>query len=448
MKPLKITISGVRGIVGETFTPELIIAFSQAFGTYTDGGKVIIARDTRVSGEMVRFAVMAGLISAGCEVVDLGICPTPTLQLAVETTDARGGIAITASHNSNDWNALMFIRSDGIYLNSYQGEELLDVYHEGEFRKVSWSDLKPAITDETAISRHLSRILDSTDIASVRKRKFRVAIDCCNGAGSLVTEKFLRELGCEVVAINNEPNGIFPHDPEPIASNLGQLSQVVKENSVDIGFAQDADADRLAIVSGKGEPIGEDYTLALCTEFVLRKKPGLVVISLSTTRAIDDIAKKYKSTVVRTRVGDVNVTEYLKDNHGVIGGEGNGGVVVPEIHYAQDSFVAIATILQFMTITGQSISELKKLLPAYHIIKKKVACPPQKVHTILDGLREFYRNDKVDLLDGIRMERGNSWIHIRLSNTEPVMRVISESADKREAEALSNSALKEIRKYL
>lgn len=452
MKPLKISVSGIRGVASETLTPELVVKFAQAFGTYLDGGKVIIGRDTRVSGDMVRYAVLSGLISTGCEVLDLGIVPTPTIQLMVEKFGARAGVAITASHNSADWNALIFIRADGMFLNGYQGEELLDIYHEEDFIKATWDKLKPAQTDYETPSRiHLDTILNFFDKELIKKKKLRVALDSCNGAASVITQQLLKELGCEVVAINVEPNGLFPREPEPVSVNLTQFCSMIKSSKlpIDIGFAQDADGDRLAIVNEKGEPIGEEYTLVLATEYWLsRREKGTVVTNLSTTRAIDDVAKKYSVSVVRTRVGDVNVTETLKNGGGVIGGEGNGGVVIPKIHYAQDSLAAMTLILQYLAETDEQLSVLVGRLPYYKIVKKKIECPPEKVHVILAEIREMYKNEEMDLMDGIKVKWDDCWLHIRGSGTEPIIRVIAEAKSERRAENLADTILRQIRKYL
>ena len=303
MKPLKIGITGVRGIVGQTFTPELAIEFAQAFGSYLDGGRILICRDTRPSGPMIRSAVIAGLLAAGCEVVDLGVSPTPSMQLAVKWLEADGGIAITAGHNPSQWNALKFIRGDGLYLNFTQGEELLDIFHQGEFLKATWTTIRQDIEHTDPIGKHIQVLQDSFAVDAIRARRLVVAVDCCNGACSLLSPRWLESLGCEVLALNNDPAAPFPHAPEPKPDTMAQLCAVVKAGRADIGFAHDADGERLGIVTELGEPLSEEMTLALATEIRLRKKNGTIVTNISTTQAIEFIAAKHGASVVRTPVG-------------------------------------------------------------------------------------------------------------------------------------------------
>src|SRR6266478_4827274 len=303
MKPLKIGITGVRGIVGETFTPEVAVGFAQAFATYLDSGRILVCRDTRLSGPMVRSAVVAGLLAAGCEVIDCGICPTPSLQLAVGWLKADGGIAVTAGHNPAQWSALKFVRGDGLYLNPLQAEELLDIFHQGEFAKATWDQIQPTIQYQDPIEQHIELLTKVFDDAGIKQRRLKVAVDCCNGACSRLIPRWLAELGCEVLAINNDPNGVFPHRPEPTPETMAQLRALVKAGQADIGFAHDADGERLGIVTEAGEALSEESTLAIATEIELSQKSGVVVTNLSTSRAIETIAARYNSTVVRTPVG-------------------------------------------------------------------------------------------------------------------------------------------------
>jgi phosphomannomutase len=451
MKPLKISISGVRGIPGETLTPEMIAKFAAAFATYTEGGKIYVARDTRISGNMVKYAVLCGLISCGCEVVDLGICPTPVLQFIVANTDASGGIAITASHNSADWNALIFIRSDGIFLNPYEGEELLDIYHNEDFLKVDWRGLKSVKNDTgESIGMYLERLLSRVNVEKIKERRFRVVIDSCNGAAGPLSIALLGRLGCEVIPLNTELSGIFPRPPEPLSENLAQLCTTVKSVKADIGFAQDADGDRLAIVDEHGMPIGEENTLVLLENYWLKhKKRGVVVTNICTTKAVDDIADIYGVKVIRTRVGDVHVMETLKSVNGVIGGEGNGGVAFPEIGYEQDSFCSMAYMLEYLTEENRAVSVIADdVLPKYKIIKRKVECPPEKIYFILEHVKEMYREEEVDLLDGVKVVQDDFWVHIRPSGTEPILRIIAEGKDRSILESVVNSILRKIYEYL
>src|SRR5438128_8957629 len=307
MKPLKIGITGVRGIVGETFTPEVAVGFAQAFGTYLDSGRILVCRDPRPSGPMVSSAVVAGLLAAGCEVIDLGICPTPSLQLGVTWLKADGGIAVTAGHNPAPWNALKFVRGDGLYLNPLQAEELLDIFHQGEFAKASWNKIQSAIQYQNPIEHHIELLKNAFDTNAIKARRLKVAVDCCNGACSRLIPRWLAELGCEVVAINDDSTATFPHQPEPTPETMAQLSAVVKAGHADIGFAHDADGERLGIVTELGDPLSEESTLALATRIRLTQGAGVIVTNVSTTGAIEKIAALYGGSVVRTEVGQTYI---------------------------------------------------------------------------------------------------------------------------------------------
>src|SRR5437773_5446051 len=283
MKPLKIGITGVRGIVGETFTPEVAVGFAQAFATYLDTGRILVCRDTRISGPMVRSAVAAGLLAAGCEVIDLGICPTPSLQLAIASLKADGGIAVTAGHNPAQWNALKFVRDDGLYLNPLQAEELLDIFHQGEFAKATWNKIRSAIQYQDPIEHHIELLRNAFDTTAIKGRRLKIAVDCCNGACSRLIPPWLAELGCEILAINDDPNSTFPHRPEPTPETMAQLTAVVRAGHADIGFAHDADGERLGIVTELGEPLSEESTLALATRIRLAQGAGPIVTNVSTT---------------------------------------------------------------------------------------------------------------------------------------------------------------------
>ena len=437
MKPirtLKISISGVRGVIGDSLSPPLLTRFAESFGTYLNSGKIVVGRDTRTSGEMVKHAVFAGLMSTGCQGVDLDICPVPTVQLMVRKLGARGGIAITASHNPVEWNALKLIRSDGCFLNSYQAEELLSIYHQGDFRKARNDKIKQIKRNTLGIPSHLEQILKHYGPVKWKGRRLKVAIDCCNGAGSLMTPRLLRSLECDLVSINTIPDGIFPHPPEPVPQNLTDLCRLVKESEADVGFAQDADADRLAIVSEKGVPIGEDNTLALAVKFLLSQERGTVVTNLSATQAIDDIAQAFNCRVIRTKIGEVNVTEAMKKEEAIIGGEGNGGVIFPRINFARDSMVGITLVLHYMALAGSPLSTLVEDLPHYYFVKQTVPCPSSRVRSFLNLLKETYSREKMDLTDGLKILRPDSWAHIRPSNTEPIMRIVVEARSEEAAQ--------------
>lgn len=437
MNSLIISVSGVRGIVGESLTPEALTRFGAAFGTYIKSGKVAIGRDTRVSGEMVKHSVLGGLLSTGCEIIDIGISATPSCQLMVEELKADGGIVISASHNPIEWNALKFFKRGGLYLNIRQAKEFLDIYYRGNFKKVRWNEIKEVKRDDSAISRHIKRVLGVIDVDGIRKKRFKVALDCCNGAGSVITPLLLEELNCEIVKIHCNPDGLFPHNPEPIFINLGELSKVVRERKVDIGFAQDADADRMAIISEKGDILGEEYSLALVTDHILSSNPrGKVVCNLSTSRLIDDIGRHYRANVIRTKVGEVNVAETMKREHAVIGGEGNGGIIDPRVHYCRDSFIGMGLILEYMAKKEKKISSLAKALPAYHIVKMKIDCPQEKSSAAVQAIKKVFSRERLDLREGIKIDWPDAWVHIRPSGTEPVIRVIAEAKSLPRAKAI------------
>src|SRR6185503_922342 len=371
---LKISISGVRGVIGDSLTPALLTRFAQAFGTHTGAGTIVIGRDPRTSGEMVKHAVIAGVLSSGSRVIDIGMCPVPTVQLQVRQRHAHGGIAITASHNPAEWNALKFIGPAGLFLDAGQARELLDIYHQGEYTKVSGSEIRTVEEVDGATDAHINSILDALGPLPQSDRRLRVVLDSCNGAGSLVGPKLLEALGAEVISINVTPDGSFPRPAEPIPENLGDLCDAVKEHQADIGFAQDMDADRLAIVSERGEPIGEDLTLALAALFVLGREPGPVVANLATSGAVAAAAALRECPIVLSKIGEANVTEEMLRVGAVVGGEGNGGVIYPRINFARDSLVAMALVLHLLADTGKSVTELLDDVPRYSMVKEKMAC--------------------------------------------------------------------------
>jgi phosphomannomutase len=429
MKPLKIGITGVRGIVGETFTPEIVVGFAQAFGTYLDGGRILVCRDTRASGPMVRAAVTAGLLSAGCQVIDLGVSPTPSLQLAVTWLKADGGIAITAGHNPSQWNALKFVRGDGLYLNSMQAEELLDIFHQGEFAKAGWDRIQTAIEYQDPIGHHIDVLNKVFDVGSIKDRRLKVAVDCCNGACSRLIPRWLQEIGCEVLAINDDITAAFPHPPEPKPGNMAQLSAVVKAGHADIGFAHDADGERLGIVTELGQPLSEESTFALATRIRLERQTGTVATNVCTTGAIEQIASVYGATVVRTPVGQTYISEAMIELDGVLGGEGSGGVTVPELHSTHDSAGAVGLILEGLARSGRTVSGLVQDLPRLTMLKYNRLIEPNRLYSVLQGFRSAIDRERLtyDLTDGIRVVLPQGWIHVRASNTESMIRVIVEA---------------------
>ena len=438
MKPLKIGITGVRGIVGDTFTPEVAIGFAQAFGTYLDNGRILVCRDTRASGPMVRAAVMSGLLAAGCEVIDVGVCPTPSMQLAIPWLKADGGIAITAGHNPSQWNALKFVRSDGLYLNPMQAEELLDIFHQGEFAKATWDKIRPVINYKDPIEHHVELLKNAFDVQAIKARGLKVAVDCCNGACSRFSPRWLQELGCEVLAVNDDPTAPFPHRPEPKPQTMAQLSAVVKAGHADIGFAHDADGERLGIVTELGEPLSEEMTFAVAAEIRLRQSAGAIVTNVSTTSAIDKIASRHGGRVLRTPVGQAYISEGLIESDGVLGGEGSGGVTVPQIHLTHDSAAAVGLILEGLVRSGERISEVVEQLPRLMMLKHNVAVEPNRLYSVLQNFRIAIEREQLtyDLTDGIKVALPQGWIHVRASNTESMIRVIVEAEEATSAQTL------------
>ena len=436
---LKISISGVRGVIGDSLTPTLLTRFAQAFGTYVGSGTIAIGRDPRTSGEMVKQAVVAGLLSSGCRVLDLGMCPVPTIQLMVRMRHAHGGLAITASHNPPEWNALKFIGPDGTFLGPGLAREMLDIYHQGEYAKVGGNDMRGVERVNGAIDSHIQAILDAVGTLPKTKRRLRVVLDACNGAGSIVGPKLLNALGAEVIAINNEPNGQFPRPAEPTPENLTDLCNAVKQHKADIGFAQDMDADRLAIVSEQGEAIGEDYTLVLATLYVLSQQRGPVVANLSTTSALDFVAQKFGCPLYRTKIGEANVTERMQREGAIIGGEGNGGVIYPRINFARDSLVGMALILHMLANRDIPLSQILTEIPRLTLIKEKLPCPSQKIPEVLKMVRHVYAASPLDLTDGVKVLLPNGWLHVRGSNTEPIIRLAAEAPSEPEARTIRDS---------
>ncbi len=438
MNSLKIGISGVRGVVGETFTPELAVAFAQAFGTYLDAGRILVCRDTRTSGPMVRAAVLSGLLAAGCEVVDLGVCPTPSLQLAVRRLGAEGGISITAGHNPEPWNALKFVRPDGLYLNAAQADELLDIYHQGEFEKADWQRIRSRVGQADAIPHHLEVLSGAFDVEAVRSRRLKVAVDCCNSSCSLLSPRWLASLGCDVLAVNDDPAAGFPHAPEPGRQTMAQLRAVVLAGRAHVGFAHDADGERLGLVTETGEMLSEEATLVLAAEIQLRRTPGVVVTNVSTGAAVERIAARHGGSVVRTPVGQAYVSEAMLETAAVVGGEGSGGVVVPRVQWTHDSAAAVGLILEHTALTGEAVSELAASLPRFAMLKHNMAVEPDRIHSHLQRMRdELEREGHVyDETDGLKVSWPDGWVHARVSNTESMLRVIAEAEDPLRAAGL------------
>lgn len=426
---LMTSVSGVRGIIGESLTPDVIIKYVSVFGQRNSGKAVIVGGDPRVSSRFVFPLVKSTLISTGCHVIDIGISATPTIEIAVKQLKAAGGIAITASHNPMEWNGLKFIGPDGLFLPE---REIFTLYQQSDQRKriyVGWDKVGSEEYYEKAVTDHLDLItrLPYLDRNRIRRKKYKIVLDCVNGAGGVIVPRLLELLGCEVVPLNIEPSGIFAHPPEPVPQNLVDLAVAVKKNKANLGIAVDPDVDRLAMISHEGNPLGEEYTLALAVKFLLGKKLGHVVVNLSTSRVIDEIAQYYNVLLFKTKVGEINVSQRMKEVDAVIGGEGNGGVILPDVHLGRDASTGIALILQSLTEFGGTLSELKQSLPQYYILKDKESIKNLDSDRVIEHFSEKFSNEQLDLTDGLRIDRADSWIHLRKSNTEPIIRIIVES---------------------
>jgi phosphomannomutase len=437
---LKIGVSGIRGVVGEFLTPALACGFAQAFGTYIGGsGRVILGRDTRRSGPMLEHAVASGLLSTGCDVVRTGILPTPTIQMYVAASGAAGGIALTASHNPAEYNALKLFNARGEFFNQYERSELLDLYHQGDFLEAAYDGLGRLHEEHSAPTRlHFDRVLRCVDRDRIRARRFRVALDAVNGAGSLQSPRFLTdELGCELHAISVDPTQPFPREAEPTAAALGDLSRLMRETGADIGFAQDPDGDRLAIALPDGTLVDNDEVLALVVDAVLSRMPGDVAVNYTTSSVIDVVASWHGRRVFRAPVGEANVVERMKAARAVIGGEGsNGGIIFPTVHYCRDSYTGMAFLLDRMAETGLSLPDLRARLPRFTRLGIKVPFQHGRLGALMLAFEARFPEAKAERVDGLKLTFPRAWIHVRASNTEPVLRLAVESEDEDQAREL------------
>src|SRR5256714_2077821 len=447
---LMVSVSGVRGRVGEALTPENIAKFGAGFGAWAMSGgtgkaRIAVGRDRRVSGPIFQPVVHAGLQSVGCDVIDVGMVPTPTVQLPVEHHHATGGLAITASHNPIEWNALKFIGPSGLFLDGAEGKQMRDVV-ESNFPRATWDKLGTVTQDQDAAREQIERILGLPflNVEGIRKREFRVALDCVRGAGGTFMPILLELLGCKLATINMQPDGRFPRPPEPVAENLGELQKLVQDSHCEIGMAVDPDVDRLALVSDEGVAIGEDYTLALAAEEVLRHRKGVVVTNLSTSRIVHDIAAEAGTRVIRAPVGEVNVAVRMRAEKAPIGGEGNGGVILSELHLGRDAPAGAALILQLLADEKRSLSAIVASYPRYVIVKDKLARPATPLDTVYEALKRVFPDAEVDTQDGLRLSWPDRWVHIRPSGTEPIVRVIAEAPTAEAAEQLVSDCRKPV----
>ena len=478
---LKISISGIRGIIGESLTDEVVESFAAAFAEWVKrsaravdaSGKecktcrplIVIGRDSRASGVFIQQKVIEIVTARGCDVVEIGICPTPTVQLAVRHHNAAGGIVVTASHNPIAWNGLKFIRSDGIFLTPPEAQDLIGRYH----KFMAEADAAPPLSDmpkdqqgrtttqSDAIDHHIRKVLAAIDPAPIRAKKLRVAVDSCNGAGSVAAVTLLEALGCDVLPLYTDPAQPFPRGTEPIPENLKDLGEWVRKNRCALGFAQDPDADRLALVDETGTPLGEERTLVLAVHNILssempkiwtdeasetRRPDPTVVVNLSTSQAIEDVARKFGAVVVRTAVGEVNVSLKMKEAGAIIGGEGNGGVIYPPVGFGRDSLTGMALILKALCENGSSLSKLNASIPNYMMVKAKIECEnDSEVQKILRKVRTEFSTFPMDDRDGVKVIFPDGWLHVRASNTEPIVRLMAEAR----GEAIANGWIKKVR---
>ena len=448
-----VSVSGLRGIVGRSLTPPLAARYGAAFGSWlreTTGEEsplVVVGRDSRPSGPMVEHAAVAGLIATGCRVVTIGVAATPTTAVMVEHLHAHGGMVITASHNPIEWNGIKTLRHDGIAPPlappPEQAEKIIARFRDDRIDYAAVEQLRPTAHDDSANAVHIARILARIDAEAIRRRRPKVVLDSVCGAGGPATAALLHELGVELVHLHGEPTGRFPHIPEPTAENLTGLCDAVREHGADLGFAQDPDADRLAIVDETGRYIGEEYTLALCAMRVLERcEPSnrAVAANLSTSRMIDDVAARFGAAVHRTPVGEANVADAMRRTGAIAGGEGNGGIIWPEVVMVRDSLAGIALVLELLATSNQHLSELVRDIPAYAIVKRKLPIREGLAERAIERLAERFTGEKIDRQDGIRIDLAAGWIHVRPSNTEPILRIIAEAADEPAALRLIDQA--------
>jgi phosphomannomutase len=460
-----VSISGIRGIVGESLTPEVAVRYSSAFGEYclkrsSSTPTVVVGRDGRITGKYVTDLIISTLRAKGVNVRDLGICPTPTVQLAVERTGAAGGIAVTASHNPIPWNGMKFIASTGMFLDGDENRELWSLAETPQ-EYVPWDKLGTYEADDTWIEKHIEAVLSLPYVNTkvIQARKFKAVVDCINAAGGVIVPRLLRRMGVEVIEMNSDVSGIFSRTPEPVPENLTALTDRVRKEEADLGIAVDPDVDRLVLVTELGEPYGEEYTIASAVKFVLEKEKArqaregrrqqlTTVVNLSTTRAVNDIAGEYGAVCLRTPVGEINVAKRMKQVGAVIGGEGSGGVILPAVHLGRDAIVGIGLLLQMLAESGKTLSGLKMSLPLYYITKAKIETGKLSVDEIFKAVESSYAQDgTINKEDGMKIDFPSSWVHLRKSNTEPIVRIIAEARSNLDANHLVDRLKRDITSY-
>ena len=440
-----LSISGLRGVIGDGLDPGYLVRFASALGTMAQEGKVVVTSDGRSTGPMIRHAVTSALMATGCRVVDAGIAATPTCGVLVRGIKADAGLQITASHNPIQWNGLKPFSRDGSVFDSQLGAQLLQSIDAQSFHYVGWDRLGIVETMSDAFSLHLERVLALVEVESIEKRHFKVVLDCNHGSGAVGGLRLLEALGCEVCVLGGTPDGRFEHPPEPLRENLSSLCDVVRQQGADVGFAQDPDADRLAVVDGTGRYLGEELTLALCADFVLARTPGSLVVNGSTSRVNADVADRHGCSFHRSHVGEANVVAKMKEVGAILGGEGNGGVIEPKVGYVRDSFVGMAYLLAGIAASERTLGEWADALPRYAIVKDKVRCPRERVEEACNVLEKAFSDASPQRGDGLRLDWEDRWVQIRASNTEPIARVIAEAPTEDTAKSLCDQAMQIVR---
>jgi phosphomannomutase len=440
VRELKITASGVRGVVGDALTPELVVSFACAFGTWAGGGAVVIGRDTRRSSTAFRAAVVSGLLATGCRVVDLGVSPSPLVSFAIRELGASGGIAITGSHNDARWNALKFFGPDGALLNAARNEELLDAYHGAAFELARWDRLRPVERAPDVATRYLDHLASALDIDAIRARGFRIVVDFVNGACGAIATRFLESVGCGLRSVNAEPTGQFAHPPAPTPANMRQVAALVRGFDADLGVALNVDGDRIGFVTADGTALSEEYSLPLVATPRLRRRPGPVVTNYSTSGMVEALARHHGQRVVRGPVGEGQVVDLGLAEGAVLAGEGSGGVAVLPISVAYDGLLSLGLVLEELATSGRALAELAADLPVLCMLKRELPCPPNLVYKVIEGFRRHHADENPDCTDGVRLSRDDAWLHVRASGTEPLLRIIAEAAVPERAQALVDEA--------
>ncbi len=437
-----LSISGLRGVVGDGLDPVYVSQFAAALGTIFCGGRVVIASDGRSTGPMLQHAVISGLLGTGCEVIDAGICSTPSCGVLVQHLQAAGGLQITASHNPIEWNGLKPFSPDGSVFNRELGQELIRILESNQIAWKDWSGIGKLTTIADPVAPHIEKVLKLVDVEAIRKKKFRVVLDCNHGSGATCGPRLLEALGCDVTVLGGIPDGRFEHIPEPVEKNLHDLCTAVRQHKAHVGFAQDPDADRLAIVDNDGRYIGEELTLALAADFVLERRKGPFVVNGSTSRVTADIAARHGCQFHRAFVGEAHVCAKMRSVQAVLGGEGNGGVIEPAVGYVRDSLVSMAYVLAGLTAKKKTLAKWADSLPFYTIVKDKIDCPAEAVPAACEALRQAFSDAEAREGDGLRLDWSDRWVQVRASNTEPIVRVIAEAPETDDAVALCDQAMK------